>query len=341
MRKNNQVDLLKIVESSQGELITANDNDPDKFFVTNIADLDKAGTSDLSFLVSAKYFKKALASNACLILAPKRLKNNLPKKSFLLVDNVWTTIIDLLPLFYSSQTRQYHVHPTVVMGDNVQLGNNVGIGPMTVISDNAIVGDNYFIDAQCYIGENVVVESNTILYPGVKLLTDTVVGKNCIIHSGAVLGADGFGFKIIDGIPTKIPQVGNVVIRDNVEIGANTCIDRAFLGSTVVGENTKIDNLVQIGHNCEIGPFNGMSGQVGIAGSVKTGAGVMFWGQAGIVDNISIAERSTVGFKSLVMSDIKEPDSKVFGLPAAEHTQYLKMTAALKRLPAFFKSLQK
>lgn len=332
MKNSNQINLPKIVELVNGELHNASDADAST--ITGIAELDKAGAGDLSFLVSMKHFKKALSSKASFILAPKRLQSRLPEKSFLLVDNVWTAIIALLPLFYTQQNRQYSVHPSAVIGSNVTLGENVGIGAMTVIADNVTVGDNCFIDAQCYLGENVVIESNSILYPGVRLLMDTVVGKNCIIHPGAVLGADGFRFEFMDGLPVKIPQVGNVVIGDDVEIGANTCIDRAFIGSTTIGHHSKIDNLVQVGHNCEIGPFNGMAGQVGIAGSVKTGAGVMLWGQSGIVDHISIAEHSTVGVKSLVISDIKKPKSRVFGLPATEHRQYMKMIAALKKLPA-------
>ena len=341
MQKSNHVSLSKIVESVGGELLGVGANNADELTVSNLMDLDKARADDLSFLVSKKYLTKALSSKAGLILAPKRLKRVLPEKSFLLVDDVWTAIIVLLPLFYSSQNRQYTVHPSAVIGSNVKLGENVGIGAMTVIADNVSVGDNCFIDAQCYLGENVVVESSSILYPNVKLLMDTVVGKNCIIHSGAVLGADGFRFEVIDDRPVKILQVGNVIIGDNVEIGANTCIDRAFLGSTVIGHNSKIDNLVQIGHNCEIGPFNGMAGQVGIAGSVKTGSGVMLWGQAGLVDQISIADHSTVGVKSLVISDIKEPNSKVLGSPATEHRQYMKMIAALKKLPAFMGNIRK
>jgi UDP-3-O-[3-hydroxymyristoyl] glucosamine N-acyltransferase len=341
MQQNDQINLSTIVELLNGELLMAGNTNTDEIIISGINNLDKARPKDLSFLVSPKYFTKASNSQACLILAPKKLKPALPEKSFLLVDNVWSAINALLPLFYPSRNRLYSVHQTSVMGRNVSLGENVGIGPMTVIADNAVIGDNCFIDAQCYIGENVVIETNSILYPGVKLLMDTTIGKNCIIHAGAVLGADGFRFEVIDGIPTKVSQVGNVVIGDNVEIGANTCIDRAFIGSTTIGNYTKIDNLVQIGHNCEIGPYNGMAGQVGIAGSVKTGAGVMFWGQAGIVDNISIAEHTTVGVKSLVISNIDKPGGRVLGLPAIEHKQYLKMIAALKKLPFLIKNLKK
>lgn len=341
MKKDNKINLAAIVEQLNGELMIAGDSQTDEILISGVNDLEKATVNELSFLASPKYFKRASMSQACLILAPKKLKSTLPDKSFLLVDNVWSAIISLLPLFYTNQNRHYSVHSTAVMGKNVKLGDNVGIGPMTVIADNAVIGDNCFIDAQCYIGENVVIESSSMLYPGVKLSMDTVIGKNCIIHSGAVLGADGFRFEIINGIPTKIPQVGNVVIGDNVEIGANTCIDRAFIGSTSIGNTTKIDNLVQIGHNTEIGPYNGMAGQVGIAGSVKTGAGVMCWGQAAIVENISIAENTTVGVKSLVISNIDKPGSRVFGLPAIDHNHYMKMIAALKKLPLMLKKIKK
>ena len=341
MQISNHLSLATIVDTVAGELHIASATDVDALTISNMADLDEAGTDGLSFLVSVKHLNRALSSKAGLILAPRRLKSRLPEKSFLLVDDVWTALIALLPFFYSEQNRQYTVHPTAVIGSNVELGENVGVGAMTVIADNVSVGDNCFIDAQCYLGENVVIESNSILYPDVKLMMDTVVGKNCVIHSGSVLGADGFRFEIIDELPVKIPQVGNVVVGDNVEIGANSCVDRAFLGSTVIGHDTKIDNLVQIGHNCKIGPYNGMVAQVGVAGSVKTGTGVMIWGQAGLADQISIADHTTIGGKSLVMADITEPNSRVFGFPATEHKQYMKMIAALKKLPDLINNMRK
>lgn len=340
MRKSVQIKLSNLLEAIFGKYYASNTLQPENIVITDIARPEKASTTSLTFLTSTKYSQKIYDSKAKVVLIKKGIKPPETNQCFIEVDNVWSTLNRLLPFFYTFKTKEPGIHPSAIISENAQLGENVAIGPLVVIEKAVKIGDNTSIGAQTYIGENVCIGNHVVIYPGVKLLDDTIIGNHCIIHSGAVIGADGFAYGTVNNIPEKIIQAGNVVIEDNVEIGANTCIDKAFLDSTVIGSGTKIDNLVQIGHNCEIGAYNGMSGQVGIAGSVKTGTGVMFWGQAGIADNLSVADYSTIGAKTLVISDIKQSNSKVLGIPAVEHSHHLKMIAALKKLPAYLKTLK-
>ena len=341
MRKTVQVKLNLLLEAIPGKYYYNNELQPEKIIITDIARPEKANKNSLTFLTSTKYTNKLCRSNAKMVLIKKGIKPPETDQVFIQVENVWSTLNKLLPFFYTFKTRKPGIHVSAMVDESAQLGKDIEVCSLVVIEKNAKIGNNTYIGAQTYIGENVDIGNNVIIYPGVKLLDNTIIGNHCIIHSGAVIGADGFAYETVNNIPQKITQAGNVIVENNVEIGANTCIDKAFLDSTVIGMGTKIDNLVQIGHNCQIGAYNGMSGQVGIAGSVTTGKGVMFWGQAGIVDNISIAEHSTIGVKTLVIADIKKTHSKVFGIPSADHNQYFKMIVALKKLPTYLKTLKR
>ncbi len=340
MRKNSTVSLSQIIEATNGELISRNAVNSHQIQIRNLARLPKSTSESLSYVASNKYSKNINSSKAQVILVNKDVTLPETEQLFIVVDNVWFAMVKLLPLFYSTKKIKPGTHPSAIIGENVNLGNNVTIAAFVVIEDDVKIGDNCVIGAQCYIGEHVEIKQNTRLYPGVKILEDTIIGENCILHPGVVIGADGFAYEVINGLPTKIPQMGNVVLGNNVEVGANSCIDKAFLDSTTIGEGTKIDNLVQIGHNCEIGPYNGMSGHTAIGGSVKTGVGVMFWGQAGSADNLSIADYTTIGGQAGVISSITEKNTAVFGTPAVPHRQYFKMTAALRKLPDVLKKIK-
>jgi UDP-3-O-[3-hydroxymyristoyl] glucosamine N-acyltransferase len=200
------------------------------------------------------------------------------------------------------------------------------------------VGDNSKIYPQVYVGDNVSIGKNSILYPGVKIYHDCIIGDNCILHSGAVIGADGFGFSHEDGVYHKIPQMGNVLIEDDVEIGANTTIDRAVMGSTVIHRGVKLDNLVQIAHNCEIGDNTAMAAQVGIAGSTKVEENCVMGGQAGIGGHITIGKNSQIGAQSGIISNTKE-GSTVIGSPAYPVKSFFKTSIILPRLPEMYRQL--
>src|SRR3954465_6034950 len=221
-----------------------------------------------------------------------------------------------------------------------KLGENVFIEPFAYTTENAEVGNNVKIFPGVFIGNNVKISDNTILHPGVKIYHDCVIGKNVVIHSGTVIGGDGFGFAPqADGTFKKVPQIGNVVIEDNVEIGSNATIDRATIGSTIIKSGAKLDNLIQIAHNVEVGNNTVIAAQAGVSGSTKIGNNVMIGGQAGVVGHIFIADGSKINAQSGVSKSIKVPGTAVTGSPAFEYTSALRSQAVNRNLPELEKRL--
>ncbi len=218
------------------------------------------------------------------------------------------------------------------------LGEEVYVGAFAYISENVQVGDSSTIHPHVYIGENVKIGKNCILYPGAKIYRDCVIGDRCIIHAGAVIGADGFGYSKESESYHKIPQMGNVLIEEDVEIGANTTIDRAVMGSTIIRRGVKLDNLIQIAHNCEIGEHTAMAAQVGIAGSTKIGENCVFGGQVGIGGHITIGKNSQIGAQSGIISNTKE-GSEVMGSPAMPVKTFFKSSIIVPKLPDMYKQL--
>ena len=219
-------------------------------------------------------------------------------------------------------------------------GENVFIGAFAYIGENVKIGDNTKIYPNAYIGNNVTIGDNTIIHPGVKIYHDCVVGNNVIIHAGTVIGSDGFGFAPqADGSFKKVPQIGNVVIEDNVEIGANTTIDRATIGSTIIKAGAKLDNLIQIAHNVEVGNNTVIAAQAGVSGSTKIGNNVMIGGQAGIVGHIQIADGAKINAQSGVSKSI-EPGKAVTGSPAYDYTTALRSQAIVRNLPELEKRVK-
>ncbi len=211
----------------------------------------------------------------------------------------------------------------------------------TYIGENVIVRDNVKLFPQVFLGDNVSIDENTILHPGVKIYHDCVIGKNVTIHAGSIVGSDGFGFAPQpDGTFKKVPQIGNVVIEDNVEIGANATIDRATLGSTLIMKGAKLDNLIQIAHNVEVGNHTVVAAQAGVSGSTKIGKNVMIGGQAGIVGHLVIADGSKINAQSGVSKSLKKPNSAVTGSPAFDYTSALRSQAISRSLPELEKRLK-
>ncbi|HNW25029.1 MAG TPA: UDP-3-O-(3-hydroxymyristoyl)glucosamine N-acyltransferase, partial [Candidatus Cloacimonas sp.] len=225
--------------------------------------------------------------------------------------------------------------PTAIVAEDVRFEGEVAIGANVVIGSGCTLGKGVIIAAGCSIGKNVTIGKGTKLFANVCIYDDCVIGRDCILHSGVVIGADGFGFMLIEGKQQKIPQVGNVVISDNVEIGANSCIDRATLGSTIIGRGTKIDNLVQVGHNCIIGEHSILCSQVGLAGSTVIGDYVYLAGQVGIADHLQIGNRAMVGAQSGVSGNIPE-DGRYFGYPAMDANLTKRIMAIQKNLPDMY-----
>ncbi len=259
--------------------------------------------------------------------------------NYILVEDVKLALALFLERFYPE------VHPTGVsdrshIGLNVNIGKNVYVGPFAFVGNNVKIGDNVKIYPFTYVGDNTVIGEGTVLFPGVTIYPNTVIGRNVRIHSGAVIGADGFGYYVGKKGIKKLNHIGNVVIEDGVEIGANTTVDRSLIESTRIGRETKVDNLVMIAHNCVIGERNIIVSQVGISGSVRTGKEVVLAGQVGVADHVTIGDRVTVAAKSGVSKDLQP--GKVYGaaLPAIEWTRWKRIYALILKLPDLFKRLR-
>ena len=242
-------------------------------------------------------------------------------------------MLNLLEMYNASRPRKRGVSKLASISEEATIGEECYVGDFTVVERGAKIGANCQIYPQCYIGDNVTIGEGTKIYAGVKIYEGCVIGRNCILHSGVVIGADGFGFAPReDGSFAKIPQLGNVVIEDDVELGANTCIDRAKTDSTIIRRGVKLDNLIQIGHNVEVGNDTVMSAQVGIAGTSKVGSNCFVAGQVGVADHLTIGNHVQIGSKSGI--DKSVPDGEIrFGYPALPGLQYHRSFAVFRQLP--------
>jgi UDP-3-O-[3-hydroxymyristoyl] glucosamine N-acyltransferase len=256
------------------------------------------------------------------------------------VANVGECVLNLLEMYNASRPRKKGISKLASINEAAAVGENCYVGDFTVIEQGAKIGDNVQLYPQCYVGDNVTIGEGTKIYPGVKIYEGCVIGKNCIIHSGVVIGADGFGFAPKeDGTFAKIPQLGNVVIEDNVELGANTCIDRAKTDTTYIRQGVKLDNLIQIGHNVEIGANTVMSAQVGVAGTSKVGRNCFVAGQVGVADHITIGDRVKIGSKSGIDKSVGNDEIR-FGYPALPGIQYHRSFAVFRQLPEMSQKLR-
>jgi UDP-3-O-[3-hydroxymyristoyl] glucosamine N-acyltransferase len=250
------------------------------------------------------------------------------------VPDAYKAFASLLTLVEQSRPKKTGIHSTAVIESSAIIGKDVYIGANAYIGENCFVGDGCKIYPQVFIGDNSKVGKNSIINPNVTIYHECVIGNNCIVHAGTVIGSDGFGFAPQSETEfMKIPQIGNVIIEDDVEIGANVAIDRATMGSTIIKKGVKIDNLVQIGHNVEIGENTVMAGQTGIAGSTKIGKNCMLAGQVGIAGHIKIADGTKIGAQAGILGDIKEENTIILGSPAFDYKQFFKSTVVFKKLP--------
>jgi UDP-3-O-[3-hydroxymyristoyl] glucosamine N-acyltransferase len=309
--------------------------------VHGIASLDKARRDELSFVRSAAMRDEALGCDAGVLIVPQDFEGlDRPGLVAANVDLAVALISDfVIAQMLPSPAPGAHADATV--SPNASLGEGASIGPMAVIEDGVVVGARAHVGAGTYLGRGAAIGDDTILHPNVTVHWNCVVGSRCIIHSGAVVGADGFGYgKNPDGSYRKINQIGNVLIEDDVEIGACTCIDRATFDSTVIRRGVKLDNLVHIAHNCDIGRDTAMAAQVGIAGSTRIGRGGEFGGQSGVVGHVVLGERVRVGAASPVIKSF--PDGiELWGFPAREKSQALREMAASTRGVKFAKELKR
>ncbi len=309
--------------------------------VSTFAKIEEGHSGALSFLANPKYEKYLYETGSSIVIVNKTLVLEHPVKCTLIrVDDAYQSFASLLELYTSSQQEKLGREEPVSVAASVKLGENIFIGAFTYIAANVQIGNNVKIHQQVYIGENVVIGDNTVLYPGVKIYHDCKIGNDCVVHSGAVIGADGFGFASqSDTNYKKIPQIGNVIIEDYVEIGANTCVDRATMGSTIIRRGVKLDNLIQVAHNVEIGENTVIASQSGISGSSKVGKNCMFGGQVGLAGHLAIADGVKIGAQSGINSSIKKPDSTVLGSPAMDYQDCIKSYVIVRRLPDLKKKI--
>lgn len=303
--------------------------------LNTVARIEEGRPGALSFLSNPKYEPYLYSTAASAVL----VKNDfVPAKevtaTLIRVDDPYQALARLLAFYEQARPAKKGIHPSAVIDAGASLGADLFIGACAVISEKAVIGDGCSLHPQVFIGENVKIGKNCTLHPGVKVYRDCVIGNDCIIHAGAVIGADGFGFApVSEANFMKIPQIGNVIIEDNVEIGSNTCVDRATMGSTVIHKGVKLDNLIQVGHNVEIGENTVIAAQSGLAGSTKVGRNCMFGGQVGLAGHLSIADGCKIGAQSGIMSTVSEENSILLGYPATDSKQFLKSVVYIRKLP--------
>lgn len=278
---------------------------------------------------------------ACLIVPEQAKNQELPFQGALLYakNPEWAFILLLKHQDALTPKHTPGIHPTAVISATVKLGENVSVGAYAVIEDGVTVGDGTVIFPQTYIGKNVQIGRNCYIYPQVVIRENCILKDYVILQPGAKIGADGFGFTFHEGRHQKIPQVGNVILGNDVEVQANTCIDRAKISSTIIGDNTKIDNLVQIGHNVHVGMSTIMCAQVGVAGTTEIGNGVILAGQVGLAGHMTIGDRAQVGAQSGVMNSVPAGQT-YFGYPAMPQKEAFRQLAMLRKLPEAFKELR-
>jgi UDP-3-O-[3-hydroxymyristoyl] glucosamine N-acyltransferase len=306
--------------------------------ITGVNGVDEAGNGDLCFIRNVQYLPQLAQSRAAAVLiqeAPADL--TIPA---ILVPKPDLAFAMVLKHCETQQLRHpVGIHPAAVIDPTATLGHQVAVGACAVIEAGAVLGDNVIIYSGAYIGRAVRIGAGTIVYPNVTLREETEVGARCIIHAGAAIGSDGFGYAPLEGAWMKIPQVGRVVIEDDVEIGSCTAIDRATFGETRVGKGTKIDNLVQIGHNVRIGEHCALAGMVGVAGSALLKDRVQVGASAGIKGHLSIGEGATVAARSGVIKSV-EPGSIVSGFPAIDHQEERRVMVAQRRIPELIRRIR-
>jgi UDP-3-O-[3-hydroxymyristoyl] glucosamine N-acyltransferase len=317
------------------------EGDPDAR-VNRPARIEEALDGDFAFLDNPRYESHAYSTQASILLVNHSFAPPHPVKPTLIrVDNVRGSLVKLLPLFDSAtkqrnsdEAARSYVHPSA------RIGAGTSIGAFAVIEEGAVIGSNCTIYPQVFIGRNARIGDGVRLYPGVKIHFDCVVGDNCVLHANAVIGADGFGFAPQrDGSWSKVPQLGNVIIENDVEIGACTCIDRASMGSTVIRQGVKFDNLIHIAHNVEVGSNTVIAAQVGVAGSTRLGQNIQVGGQAGFSGHITVANGTKIQAQSGLASSIEEPNTAVFGSPAIGYKDFIRSHVVFKHLPELQRKL--
>ena len=335
MKKYPLKEIVKIFDNPE---ISGNTN----VELSGIASLEKAGPSDLSFLGNKKYAHEVPATKAGAVLLPRNYSGELPKDSTVIrVDNPSAELAKIGAIIEAALWPKATpgIHPTAFVAESAKIGENAYIGPNSTICEGAEIGDNTVIQGNCYIGRFVKIGKDCAIMPNAVIMDYCELGNRVRLQPGAVIGSDGYGYELVNGAHVKIPQVGKVVLEDDVEIGANTCIDRARFDKTIIGAGTKIDNLVQVAHNVEVGRACLLVSQVGISGSTHLGDYCVLGGQVGVAGHLKIGSGTMIGGQSGVNGDI-EPKSYVRGTPPRPYMKAHKIEILIGHLPELVERLK-
>lgn len=325
----------QIADYLQGEVVG-----DENMTVSTFSKIEEGIPGAISFLSNPKYTQFIYETNSSIVLVNRDFKPEHPVSATLIkVDNAYEGIARLLALYESMKPSPKGISPLASVSEKAVIGKDVYIGPFVYIADGVSIGDGTQLHPRVTIGAGVSIGDGCIIYPGVTVYHGCRIGNRCILHAGCVIGADGFGFAPTPGGYEKIPQIGYVEIEDDVEIGANSCVDRSTMGKTLIGKGVKIDNLVQVAHNVEIGDNTVISAQSGIAGSCKVGSWCMFGGQTGLSGHLTVGDRVNLCAQTGVIGNIKE-GSTMMGTPAIEHRMFLRSAAINKQLPDLYRQFR-
>lgn len=310
--------------------------------VSDFAKIEEGRPGCISFLANDKYENHIYTTESSIVLVNNDfLPREAIKATLIKVPNAREAVAKLIRIYTEMQPKPKGIASTAFIDPTATIGKDVYVGPFVAIGPKAVIGDGCVLHPHATVGAGATIGDNTEMYPGSVVYHGCRVGKNCILHAGCVIGADGFGFEPTPEGYGKIPQIGIAVLEDDVEIGANTCVDRAVMGETIVRRGTKLDNLVQIGHNCEVGSHTVMSAQVGVAGSTKIGQWCMFGGQVGIAGHATIADGTQAGAQSGIPNSVKKPGQQLMGSPAIDPRTWWKAQAVIKQLPDMWASMNR
>lgn len=310
--------------------------------VHTFAKIEEGVPGAISFLSNPKYTNYIYETKSTIVLVNKDFEPERPVNATLIkVDNAYESVAKLLTLYEMSKPKKTGIHPLACIDPTAKIGKDVYIDAFAYVGANAVIGDGVALHPHATVCENAVIGENSILYPNVTVYHDCRVGKRCILHAGSVVGADGFGFAPSPEGYEKIPQIGIAMLEDDVEIGANTCVDRATMGATIVHKGVKLDNLIQIAHNVEVGSHTVMASQVGIAGSTKVGEWCMFGGQVGLAGHIRVGNHVNIGAQSGIPGTVKGDNLTIMGSPAIDAKQFFKSSVIYKKLPDMYQTLNR
>jgi UDP-3-O-[3-hydroxymyristoyl] glucosamine N-acyltransferase len=334
---------MQFTASQIAQLIDGKVEGNENEIVTSFGKIEEAKTSQLTFFANTRYENFLYSTTASVIILKNDYVLKQPLQSTLIrVEDPYNAFVILLSKYQEIVKHQMKgIQQPSYISSTAMLGENIFIGAFCYLGEKVKIGNNTKIYPNTYLGDNVEIGENSIIYAGVRIYSDCKVGNNAILHSGCVIGSDGFGFiPQPDGTVKKVPQVGNVIIEDDVEIGANTTIDRAMMGSTHLKQGVKLDNLIQVGHNVEIGRYTVMAGAAAMGGSVKIGNNVLVGGQAAFVEHIEIADRTKVGAQAKVIKSITTPGTSVNDTPAFDNMKALRSQAVYRNLPELEKRVK-